>query len=920
MVDAMLLDLFRDEVATHLTTIEAGFDALDDEGDDHEHDILDAISRAAHSIKGAARIVDVAPGVAIANAIESLFDAAKAHTAWLTRHDTDVIARGVVALRAIAAASDELLSAESGAAALPAGEVEKITKAINALAKRRRGEGPKAATPPPMMTSMTAPPRPSSPVDSGVFSLARADAALLDLFRMEAETHGAALSNELLVLESDPTAAEPLQGLMRAAHSIKGAARVVGLDIAVALAHVMEDCFVAAQNGRIVLGAADIDILLRATDIVLAIAANVSAMEQWEAQNTDRVAALVRDVEGIIHAGMRRKTDAAAEAAEPVPKKPLPLSEPIVVAHERPERANAPVDRVVRVAVSTIDTMMNLAGESLVEARRFEPVIKAMHKLAQRQSHVTDLLVDVRFGLGDVDPRIENMLDTARSYAAAARRATVELMNELDSYHRRAEDLTGRAYRTAISSRMRPFSDGVHAFPRLVRDLGRKLDKQVQLVISGDTVGVDRDILEKLEAPLNHLLRNAIDHGIESPRDRRAAGKPERATLRLEARHWAGMLTVTVADDGKGIDPEVVRRRIVEKKLVSTPVAEGLTDTEVLDYLFAPGFSTSDKVTEISGRGVGLDIVRSVVEEVGGSVRLQSEIGKGTSFNLQLPITLSVIRAVVVEIAGEPYAFPMMRIEKLIQLSRTAIQTLEGQQYFVLEGKNIGLVPGHQVLDLASTPNDASKLPVIILSDRAHVCGVAVDKFLGEHDLVIRPLDPRLGKIADISAAAVLTDGTPILIVDVEDMVRSIVRMLQRGQLGGIARASAPTQSKRLRVLVVDDSITVREVQRQLLGNRGYEVTVAVDGMDGWHAVRDGDFDLVITDVDMPRMNGIDFVKSVKRDPRTRDVPMMIVSYRDREEDKQRGLEAGADYYFTKSDFHDDALLHAVAELIGTPG
>jgi two-component system, chemotaxis family, sensor histidine kinase and response regulator WspE len=281
-----------------------------------------------------------------------------------------------------------------------------------------------------------------------------------------------------------------------------------------------------------------------------------------------------------------------------------------------------------------------------------------------------------------------------------------------------------------------------------------------------------------------------------------------------------------------------------------------------------------------------------------------------------------VIRAVVVEIAGEPYAFPMMRIDRIVELPRAAIQTLEGQQYFVHEGKNVGLVSGHQVLDLPVTASTALRVPIVILSDRSHACGVAVDRLLGEHDLVIRPLDPRLGKVADISAAAVLTDGTPLLIIDVEDMVRSIVRMLQKGQLGGVARtpASAPTAHRKLRVLVVDDSITVREVQRQLLGNRGYDVSVAVDGIDGWHAVRDGEFDLVITDVDMPRMNGIDLVKSVKRDPRLKATPIMIVSYRDRDEDKQRGLEAGADYYFTKSDFHDDALVRAVTDLIGSPG
>jgi two-component system, chemotaxis family, sensor histidine kinase and response regulator WspE len=377
------------------------------------------------------------------------------------------------------------------------------------------------------------------------------------------------------------------------------------------------------------------------------------------------------------------------------------------------------------------------------------------------------------------------------------------------------------------------------------------------------------------------------------------------------------MLIVTVADDGRGIDPVRVRERIVRRGLVDAEVAVGLSDTEVLDYVFVPGFSTAAEVTEISGRGVGLDVVRSVVQEVGGTVRISSTVGEGTSFHLQLPITLSVIRAVVVEIAGEPYAFPLMRIERIVQVPMSELRTLENLQYFVLEGKNVGLVQARQVLELdGAPPATGDTLPVVVLSDRTRLCGVAIDRFLGEHDLVIRPLDPRLGKVADVSAAAVMTDGSPLLIVDVEDMVRSIVRLLQGGQLGKVARGDV-TARKKKHVLIVDDSITVREVQRQLLANRGYDVTVAVDGVDGWHMIQGGGFDLVISDVDMPRMNGIELVRSIKQDPRLRETPVMIVSYKDREEDRRRGLDAGANYYLTKSDFHDDTLLQAVHDLIG---
>ncbi len=754
-------------------------------------------------------------------------------------------------------------------------------------------------------------------------ALARVDASLLELFQFEIETHGEALAQGLLLLERDPAQPELISPLMRAAHSIKGAARIVDIEPAVVLSHVMEDCFVAVGAGRTVLGAAEIDRLLRATDLLLGIGRGATDVAAWARANGEEVAAVASALAAVAR-GETMPTSAAPVAisttSAPTPT-PTPTPTRAPGGPEPTPIAAAPADRVVRVTVQNINQLMNLAGESLVEARRLESFTASLHKLAQRQAQVGDLLGALALALHatNADEHVHGLLAEARARAVDCRRVTVGRVAEIDTYARRAEDLTGRLYRAAIASRMRPFADGLHGFPRLVRDLARRLDKQVELTIVGETVGVDRDILEKLEAPLNHLLRNALDHGLESPAGRVEAGKPARGQLRLEARHWAGMLSVTVSDDGRGIDPERVRRRIVERGLVAAAVAEGFSEAEVLDYLFAPGFSTSDQVTEISGRGVGLDVVRSVVDEVGGSVRLASELGKGTAFHVQLPITLSVIRAVVVAIAGEPYAFPMMRIERIVAVPRAELRTLEGRQYFVLEGKNVGLVAGHQVLELEAPPSDDELVSVVVLSDRAHLVGVAVDRVLGEHDLVIRPLDPRLGKVADISAAAVLTDGTPLLIVDVEDMVRSIVRMLQRGQLAGVARAAATAVAARRRVLVVDDSITVREVQRQLLTNRGYHVVVAVDGMDGWHALRDADYDLVITDVDMPRMNGLELVKSIKQDPRLRATPVMIVSYRDRPEDKQRGLEAGANYYFTKSDFHDDALLQAVVDLIGAP-
>jgi two-component system sensor histidine kinase and response regulator WspE len=491
-------------------------------------------------------------------------------------------------------------------------------------------------------------------------------------------------------------------------------------------------------------------------------------------------------------------------------------------------------------------------------------------------------------------------------------------LGELELYAQRTANLSDRLYREVITSHMRPFADGVQGFPRMIRDLARKLNKQVKLEIVGKATPVDRDILKKLEAPLTHILRNATDHGIELPEERMAVGKPAEGTIRLEAFHRGAMLAITVADDGRGISPEQLRQKVINKNLATPEMAAQMSDAELLEFLFLPGFSTAKQVTEISGRGVGLDIAKSMAQEVGGTVRATSHPGKGTSFHFQLPLTLSVVRTLLVEISGKPYAVPLARIDQIVTVERSEISDVENRQYFTMNQQNIGLIAAHQVLELPELPPHSGALSVVVISDGTNPYGLVVDKFLGERDLVVRPLDPRLGKVPDISATSLMGDGSPILIIDVSDMVRSMDAILNAGGLTKVeVEAKEAIGDKRKRILVVDDSITVREMERKLLENRGYKVDIAVNGMEGWNAVRTNSYDLVISDIDMPRMNGIEFVKQMKSHPRLHSMPVIIMSYRDREEDRIAGLEAGADYYLTKSSFHDETLINAVMDLVG---
>ncbi|MCE5316300.1 MAG: hybrid sensor histidine kinase/response regulator [Parachlamydia sp.] len=733
------------------------------------------------------------------------------------------------------------------------------------------------------------------------------DQSLMELFRNEVETQVAVLNKGLVELEGGAGGPEQFEALMRAAHSIKGAARVVLLEPIVQLAHVIEDCFVAAQKQKLVLQPAHIDALLAALDVIGQLSQlPAEELPGWIETKGNEISAAAKRIASMT----------SGEAPQAVLKQ-----EPQKI----PERAQATKttvvsDRILRVSAQNLNRLMGLAGESMVESRWLSPFSTSLLTVKKRINeldYLTDMLRKA------MDPKEQN--ESVLHYLSEVHRKINELsqgltdrLTELDLFIIRHSNLSDRLYREVIDSRMCPFSDGIGAFPRLVRDLARELGKKVRLVVIGPATPVDRDILEKLEAPLSHLLRNAVDHGMETPEEREKQGKPPEGTITLEAQHRAGMLAITVSDDGRGVDVEAIRNKIVDKNLVQASVAERLTQQEVLEFLFLPGFSTAVSVTEISGRGVGLNVVQSMIQEVSGSVRIQFDPGKGTSFHLQLPLTLSVIRALLVDISGEPYAFPLARIDRALHIPKDQIEQVESRQYFRFEGQNVGLVPAAQVLELLEHKIDEPTLPIIILSDHMNFYGIVVDQFLGERELVVQELDLRLGKVPDISSGALMEDGSPILIVDVDDMVRSIDTILSGGRLHRLSYGEKAGVLRRKRILVVDDSITVREVECRLLQNRGYDVQTAVNGMDGWNALRMGEFDLVITDVDMPRMNGIELIRLIRSDPRLQRLPVMIVSYKEREEDRRLGLDAGANYYLTKSSFHDESMIAAVADLIGT--
>ena len=794
---------------------------------------------------------------------------------------------------------------------------------------------------------------------------------MLDLFKMELESQSALLGSGLLALEQGPPTATEIDTLMRAAHSIKGAARILQFDPLVGLSHVMEDVFVAVQEGNLELTAAHVDVLLAGADHFAQVALQAEDdIPVWVEAHTAELAATAEAVSKLrdpnfgkgsaptaatppspapVAAPIEAPAPVTTPAHEPAPAPqsatpttPAPAAAPVAPPSPAPTSGppaggapDAPVaartapagsaategERFIRVSAENLSRVVGLAGECLVEAHNLGPLVDRFQTLRGTQRELLSGLDRWLAALPALEAPPQVMADAhrVRELAKQLRGELVRNLHSLETAAQRLDDNAERLFREVLMSRMRPFEEGVSDLSRMVRDLARQLGKRVRLEIRGKDTRVDRDILEKLKAPLTHIVRNGLDHGIELPADRAAAGKPEEATIIVTAAHRAGMLALTVQDDGRGINPEALRKRIIERGLSDAATVAVMSTAELYDFLFLPGFSTAAQVTEVSGRGVGLDVVLSTVQEVSGTIRVDSEVGRGTVFLLQLPVTRSVLRALLVEVDGEPYAFPLARLDQSLRIRHEDVQVLDNRSFIIHQGENIGLVSARQLLGRPAA-NPESEIAVVLVSDRDGRYGVVVDGFLGERTIVVHPLDRRLGKIRNISSASVMEDGAPLLIFDIDDLVRSADAAVGNERVIRSAQAAlAAAVDTRKHLLVVDDSLTVRELERRLLEGHGYRVDVAVNGMDGWNAARAGHYDLIVTDVDMPRMNGIQLVGLIKGDPRLASTPVVIVSYKDRPEDHARGLEAGADYYLAKSSFQDETIIRVVEDLIGPP-
>lgn len=713
-----------------------------------------------------------------------------------------------------------------------------------------------------------------------------------ELFRAEAEVQCRVLSDGLLALEKSKAPGPLLENLMRSAHSLKGAARIIGLDLAVPVAHSMEECFVKAQKTQTAPPPALVDVLFRGVDLLRQLSGLLPGKPTPEEVETFTVDC-VRPPEKTAVA-----TPSPAEAVVP----------------EIKEEVHASQKRDVRLDSDRLDTLLGLAGQAVVasqgDGRGYVATRGALRQLQNllAEAHSTP-----------DENRRSAILAQALAVASQTQSVLVEQQEEHEIHSRRLTRLCNRIYNETLSCRLRPFGDITSGLRRMARDLARTLGKELRVEVSGEETEVDRDLLDQLDGPLSHLIRNALDHGIEFPDERVQAGKAIEGELKISARHQSGWLVITISDDGRGLDYDAIRAAIVKRGLAAQDHVNVMPEIELLDFLLLPGFSLREKVTEVSGRGVGLDAVRAVAYASGGSLRLSRRDTGGFVCEIILPVSLSLVRALIVEISGDYFALPLTRVERVMELSSSELHAAGGRQHAFFNGERLEILSAAQVLELDETPESSSSNQIVVVQGPQGRLGLAVDRLVGQRELSLQRLDARLGRLQDVSATALLDDGEPVVVLDVNDLAITAAHFSSGSRYRPIGAEKGETTRGVRRILVADDSLTVRELERKLLVARGYAVETAVDGADAWNALRSGDYDLLVTDIDMPRMDGIELSRSVRADSRLRDLPIIVVSYKDREEDRTRGLEAGADFYLPKSSYQDESLLKAVHELIGDP-
>ncbi len=838
---------------------------------------------------------------------------------------------------ALAQAMAQLRNADRSGARIEGLPLGELTQALVAAL----GAGPGAAGSPPRAAPFAATPRAAAPSAAAPSAAAPSAAApsaaaftwaptvdddMVELFFDEAAERIEGISGKLIQLERAPSDLEILRDLFRDLHTVKGSSAMVGLSPMNQLAHASEDLVGQLREGERAADAPVVNALLATLDGLRAMLEQARARRPITVDPAPVLRALRDPGAPVPAAAASAATSAPSAAAAPASQPALatasaPSAAPAVgSAQAASQSANRPT---IRVDFDKLDRLLNLAGELVLGRDSLRSATTALssvttelssdRSLARRVPGARSALL-ARRGEASGQPvpaQSQLAVQAFRDELSRVERVLGSIATDLDASTANLDSISSELRDQVMRLRMIPVGGVFRKHQRTVRDLGQTLGKRVHLALAGEDTELDKLLVEALDEPLMHLVRNAVDHGMETPADREAAGKPPEGTVRLEASHRGNQVVIRIADDGRGMSPARLKQKALEKGIAAEAELAAMDDRAAFELVFRPGFSTAATVSDISGRGVGLDVVRqTIVARLKGTIDIDSVVGGGTTFVLRLPLTLAIIQVLLANVCGETLAIPLDSVDRTIVLPHDEVKLIADREVIEVAGRNVPLVRLGSVLELEGPEGD-DLLHVVLTEQGGDLYGLACDHLLGKKEIVIKSLGELLQSVPCVAGATLLGDRCA-LILDVPAVVQ---RALRRPAAKRPVKRAAAAKA-RGDVLVVDDSDTVREALKRLLLDAGYEVTTAEDGRAGLELCKAHRFDLVSTDVMMPHMDGYELTRALRAMPEYRDVPIVMVTSRGERIDRVRGFDAGVDDYITKP--HDrQLLLRAVQKLLG---
>jgi two-component system chemotaxis sensor kinase CheA len=783
---------------------------------------------------------------------------------------------------------------------------------------------------------------------------------LIAIFKVETEEHLTKLDKGLVELEKQPNNVNLASDLNREVHTLKGAARVFGFTEIQDIAHRIEDIFEEVAGKRAVFSSFMAESIFKGLDAIRAILDKIVQGKEIDVDASE----ICRDLEGCLSGtqGIRpqkkleRGQEKAEEEAEPQKseiqtggkREPEHETEAKIVpeTQERVEQKEecegekkqdkvvdhmsepvtpfrlAPMEEYIRVPLSRVDKLLYLVGEVLINKMKVSAITtqaKSLSKLSKdAQKSISSLSEAMKKESSSQAREVTKLLGQCDAQMQRLRENNVKLYDHASTLAFHLEPIIDDLQANMKKIRMLPLSAIFDGFPRMVRDIATQQGKEINLQISGEETELDKKVLDGIKPSLIHILRNCIDHGIEEPEVRTALGKQRVGTIKVSALHEADNVVITVEDDGRGMDIDQIKQTALKKQLATNDDLERMTDKEILNIVFMNGYSTSPVVTDVSGRGIGLDIVRRDITNLKGRVTLTTQKNGGSKFTLVLPLTIAIIQVLLVEVQGMIFALPMLPITESVKVKMDDVSTIEGRMAISLRGHTVPLVALNEVLELPPVQEEKKKTDgetmVVIAASLDSRIGFVVDRIVGEEEVFIKSLGKHLGKVKNVSGAIIMPTGEVVIVLDMADLIAHSALSLP--EMTG-KKGAPELKRKEKRILVVEDAFSTRELEKTILETRGYLVDTAVDGLDALDRITGTHYDLIVSDVEMPRMDGFELCKTLKKKEGYADIPFVMVTALQKEEDKRRGIEVGAAAYIVKSAFEQTGLLDTIERLVG---